>query len=279
MAAESSALTVAWAGGNGADLQQYQPSRDPSSAYFEEFKDLAVTVSRTRDLVDEAVTVTVTGMPGPSVRLADYYGTPHLMGANFIQAMQCWGDPTDPQFYKNCLYGAWSYGSYNAAARPDVAPNVLIRGGDIGQDTPFRAVTGAEYSSTHSGVLGEETELFQIVGTETTNERSEMVDADGTARFLFEIQSSDAQPYLGCGDQSSATGTRCWLVIVPRGTARSPDSPGCPLITAQDGGAQQNSPVNPDCDYWSNRLVVPLDFRPTGSACPPGSVERLVAGS
>ncbi|MDR2254179.1 MAG: hypothetical protein LBD97_10075, partial [Bifidobacteriaceae bacterium] len=279
-AADSSAVTVAWFDEPDAELRQYQPARDPSSAHHAEFKDLRVTVSRNSDLVDEAVTVTVTGMPGPTRRLSDYYNYKRELGANYIQAMQCWGDPADPEFYKNCLYGGWS-GTSNDS-RPGVAGNVTIRGGDVNHDVPFRAVTGEEYSSLGSYIdRGTYYPILDVFAPQTTNERYELVNSDGSAEFLFEVQSVDSQPYLGCGDESSATGTRCWLVIVPRGTQSSAASEGCKIVLTgqEEPGLQQNSPVNPDCDYWSNRVVVPLDFRSAGSNCPPGSVERLVVGS
>ncbi|MBU4335295.1 MAG: hypothetical protein KJ548_01875, partial [Actinobacteria bacterium] len=45
------------------------------------------------------------------------------------------------------------------------------------------------------------------------------------------------------------------------------------------GVIQEDSPINPNCEYWANRVVVPLDFRPTGSVCPAGSVEQRVVGT
>jgi hypothetical protein len=279
-----SAVTVAWASGNSVDLQQYQPERDPESIHYPDFKDVKVTVSRTQGLTDEVVQVTVSGMPGATRRLQTH-GSIVELGANFVQAMQCWGDPADPEFYKNCLYGAWARKPWTDSARPRVYTNVMGRGGPSTHDVPFRAVSGQEYSSLvyfdpelRTGVF----ELEEIVAPETTNERHEMVDSTGVASFLFEAQSAASQPYLGCGDQDSDTGTRCWLVVVPRGLHTTAASAGCAIDTDDDrsrGAMQQNSPVNPDCDYWANRVVVPLDFRPTGSACPPGSIERLVAGT
>ncbi|MDR0592035.1 MAG: hypothetical protein LBG60_02010 [Bifidobacteriaceae bacterium] len=278
-AARQAPLTVAWAGGNSADLQQYQPERDRSAIHYNDFKDVRVTVAKTRDLVDEAIGVTVTGMPGPTQSVATGAGT-ITMGVNFVQAMQCWGDPTDPEFYKNCLYGAWSVANTSTPGRPGVNLNVTTRGGSSMHNVPFRDAVGREYASTLDSSRDRGLELAQVVRPETANERAEFVDGSGTAQFLFETQSAASQPYLGCGDE--ATGAlRCWLVIVPRGLHASAASDEC-LITAYPRNVdklQQNSPVNPHCDYWANRLVVPLDFRTTGSTCPPGSVERLVIGS
>ncbi|MDR2453601.1 MAG: hypothetical protein LBD51_03405, partial [Bifidobacteriaceae bacterium] len=63
-AAADSSLTLSWAGGNPADVQEYQPARDPESVHYQDFKDVQVTVSQTQDLVDQVVQVEVTGMPG-----------------------------------------------------------------------------------------------------------------------------------------------------------------------------------------------------------------------
>jgi hypothetical protein len=276
------AVTIAWAGGNTPGLQQFQPDRDSASVHYGDFQNVQVTVSKTTDLVDEAVTVTVTGMPGGTRDLQSVGGQTG-MGANFIQAMQCWGDPDDPEFYKNCLWGAWVLSTGSAV--PTTPLSALTRGGQNSHGTvPFRAVTGREYSGDLVAVNGVATmELVEVVRPETTNERSVMVDATGTAEFLFEAQSAAAQPYLGCGDEDSATGTQCWLVVVPRGAHTSAPSDGCYLPPAstgdQTGAAQENSPVNPGCDYWGNRVVVPLEFRPTGSPCPPGRAEVRISGS
>jgi hypothetical protein len=289
-----SAVTVAWAGGNADALQQYQPERDTASVHYGDFKDVTVTVPRTTDLVDEALTVTVSGMPGATQALHDG-GVLRTFGASFVQAMQCWGDPADPLFYENCQWGAFGPpGAGNAA--PDVPTYGALRGGENGKSLPFRAVTGKEYSSLLVGDTGEATEMLQAFRAQTTNERTATVDSTGTARFSFEVQSAASQPYLGCGDEKSATGTRCWLVIVPRGLHNStpvaatpaspstPEVPGCTTLPAAPDAAtggvrQDNSPINPRCEFWANRILVPLDFRPTGSVCAAGATERRVVGT
>jgi hypothetical protein len=287
-AAEDSAVTVVWAGGNAADLQALQPERDPASIHYQDFKDLKVTVSRTQDLVDEALAVRVEGMPGPTRSLSLERGDTRELGASFVHAMQCWGDPADPEFYKNCLFGAWQSTPYTNNAHPKTDGLVLWRAGSVSADLPFRAVSGQEYSSLPTGHIGEDAEIFQVVRPENTNERHEVVDAAGAADFLFEAQSAAGQPYLGCGATPAGAAqplTRCWLVVVPRGLSNSPATDGCPIpepIAHQSNGGivvQQNSPINPACDYWANRLVIPLDFRPVGGACAAGGAERLMGVS
>jgi hypothetical protein len=42
---------------------------------------------------------------------------------------------------------------------------------------------------------------------------------------------------------------------------------------------QGGSPLNPKCDYWDNRIVVPLDFAQVGTGCKVGGSEVRVIGS
>jgi hypothetical protein len=72
-----SSVTVAWAGGNGVELQAFQPDRDPDSVHYEDFADVEVTVDQTTGLVDQVVTVEVTGMPGRQRRSGLPSGVPN----------------------------------------------------------------------------------------------------------------------------------------------------------------------------------------------------------
>ena len=82
-------------------------------------------------------------------------------------------------------------------------------------------------------------------------------------------------------------------MIVPRGTKfgggeNGTDPTDCSDLTnrfgvsytyGQTATIQGGSPVNPKCDYFDNRIVVPLDFTPTAVSCPSGSPEFRVSGS
>jgi hypothetical protein len=280
-------LTIGWAGGNADEWQLYQPERDPASLHYAEFGSVAVSVDRTAGLTDEVVTVTVTGMPGVTLALAAPNGTEYRLGANYVQAMQCWGDPADPAFNEHCVWGGLAYGGAGSAT-----PSVPVQIGQSGSplvrgsyefDVPFRAVTGTEYSSLPVDAKGNAA-LTQAFRATDTNEVNALVDDDGTALFGFEVQSSAGQPYLGCGDLQFGEGAeRCWLVIVPRGTTASGEAEGC-FYPANPTGfgdprLQFGSPIDPRCDYWDNRIVVPLDFRSTTSACAAGSAERRTNGT
>lgn len=280
--ATDSAVTIAWDGEGNGDLQQYQPERDAENHHYGDFQDVEVTVSQTEDLTDQLVEVTVTGMPGATQR-GNMPGTaPVEFGSNFVQAMQCWGDPADPDFYQNCQFGAYPYSGDNPAA-PNVYNGFMaqlsgpINRGTYQHDVPFRAVTGDVYSSLPLNQTNS-APLLEIFRAQNTNEATALVDSTGTARFSMEMQSAASQPYLGCGNLESATGERCWLVLVPRGEQVSPPQEYCMTDPAQ-APVQQGSAISPACDYWQNRVVVPMDFQPVGAACVAGSAERRTVGS
>lgn len=280
---DSSALTVAWEGGNAGDLQQYQPTRDPASIHYGDFQNVTATVSQTADLTDQVVHVEVDGMTGPTTQAKDLQFA-NVNATNFVQAMQCWGDPDDPEFYKNCQFGGWDVGNTLATGNPGV---LLANGGEAGRahergsqyvDVPFRIVQGVEYSSLP---LGANSPIGEWFSWQNTNELDlQRVDESGRAQFDFGVQTAAAAPQLGCGNESSATGTRCWLVVVPRGSHTAPAVEGCQVPDVYLGtGIQVGSPVNPACGYWDNRIVVPLDFAPVNQACAAGSTERRSVGS
>ncbi|HAM44107.1 MAG TPA: hypothetical protein DCM67_03650 [Propionibacteriaceae bacterium] len=286
-----SALSVAW----NADTSRaaaYQPARDATSKHYQDFKNLTVSVDQTKDLIDQTVTVKVTGMPGATAIVESTGGTRYEFGSNFLQAMQCWGDPQAADFYKNCEWGAFEYDAKSA-------PSVLIgeetgvgnangRGttftssyfkhpGEL--DVPFRAVDGTIYSSGATDSVSQDAPILDVFNATTTNERTMPVESNGSVTFEFETQSSASQPYLGCGGTATATSDQCWLVVVPRGEHNSTSRDYCTTNLKDYPAAQQGSPVNPNCDYWGNRVVVPLTFRPTTDACATGGSEIPVGGS
>jgi hypothetical protein len=291
-AAGSSAVTISWAGDNAASVQKYQPVRDTGSSHYADFKNLKVSVDQTSDLVDQTVTVNITGMPGATSTVRSTGGSVFEFGSDFVQAMQCWGDPTATDFYKNCQWGAFQYESSNA-------PSVLIgeetgvgnangrgttytksyfsKAGEL--DVPFRAVSGKEYSTGATDSTSRDAPILDVFSAANTNERTVPVGADGATSFEFETQTAAAQPYLGCGNPKSATGTSCYLVLVPRGEHNSESHLYCTTNVKDYPKAQQGSPVNPNCDYWGNRIVVPLNFRATTDSCAVGGNEVGLVGT
>lgn len=279
-----SAVTLNWAGDNADSLQQYQPERDPKSIHYDDFDRLSVSVSQTRDLTDQVVQVRVAGFDGPTVK-EEAPGDPFAEdGTNFVQAMQCWGDPAAADFYKNCLWGGWASGYPPLSGKEKFAGGVNAgtdMRGTAYVDIPFRTAQGTEIASLPVGARSPMQEWYSWANT--NEEVKQLVSSDGVAAFDFELQAAAAAPQLGCGRESE----RCWLVIVPRGShttaatsANVEAKEGCPIRADLQGTKfQVGSPINPACDYWRNRVVVPLDFRPVTQACALGSAERRTVGN
>lgn len=292
----SSELTVKWTGAG-------QPTRDPSSPHFAEMKDLSISVSQTSGIVDQAIRVKVAGfavgqgtLPSPSSDV------PVDNAMNFLQAMQCWGDPSDKDFRQTCQWGG-RYVENNGLGNSVYFDNTLrVSTTELDsakpdpQDNPFRTAQGRLVSGIKQDIAGEtKYEILDYFNPATSNEvQSARVGVDGTGSFDFETQTADQAPQLGCGTPEQIT---CYLVIVPRGTVYGGDRDKCsqinnplrdfedpdPASTYYAKGAknaiQGGSPVSLGCDYWDNRVVVPLTFAPVGATCAVGSSEQRVVGS
>ncbi|MFF9017374.1 hypothetical protein ACF09C_30970 [Streptomyces sp. NPDC014870] len=244
-----------------------------------EFADLKITVSQTRNLVNQVVRITWTG-GAPTVSDTAY-------AANYLQIMQCWGDERGPGT-DQCQFGgssALGAGAGNQAAGAYTNSRQLNYGAHLKDSenqplpppspsgisyAPFRSVTGDEVSP------GNWNEFFDV---NSTNEIPyARTNARGEGEVYFEAQSGVEAPGLGCGDATeqqggTVTGRGCWLVIVPRGTSEV-DGSG---YTSQSSGQLQSSPLSPA--NWKHRITVPLGFEPIGSHCPIGAEERGTLGS
>ncbi len=292
-----SSLTVKWLG-DTSSAAGYQAPRNANSPHYNEMKNIQITVSQTTQIIDQAVRISVTGFAGTksAFNVADN-------AQNFLQAMQCWGDPKAADFVQTCQWGGRNSGTLDKSVYPDNYLRVSTEDNTpspaTSYDNPFKTVDGKLISAKTSilppkpGSLNGQANypILSYFGPSTTNEvASARVGADGSGYFDFETQSSSQSPQLGCG---SAEHLRCWLVIVPRGTkfggkTGAADPLGCSDIVDFNGesfsygranSVQAGSPVNPKCDYFDNRIVVPLDFTPTGATCPVGSTEFRVSGS
>ncbi len=295
---ESSTVTVSWTGDGGA-LAKYQPARTDStgarSVSFDEFKNITVTVDQTAQIADQAIQVKVTGFAGTRAKV-DASGATWTSAQNYVQAMQCYGpDPLAADFNQTCEWGGRfvnNNGLGNTVYRdnvPRVALKDVLPGAQNAVDMPFvplgsAPVTGRQVvdSSSPDPVYP----LLDYFGPATSNElQSARMNPDGTGVFDFETQSSDEAPQLGCGSQGH---TRCWLVLVPRGTVYGGHDSTCSDLTDNDytpyaygraDSIQGGSPVNTQCEYWANRIDIPLDFIPTGSVCAADDTQRRVIGS
>ena len=287
-----SKLTVKWTGDDSA-AAAFQPPRLATSPHYNGFKNISISVAQTTGIIDQAVRVSVTGFAGTvSVNQSGLIASNAM---NYLQAMQCWGpDPLAVDFNETCQWG----GRYtpNNGLGDSVYPDNILRVAPMDvdvthptdHDVPFRTADGQKISG--KPILVNKVEKYPIldfVSPSTTNEvNSARVGDDGTGYFDFETQSSDQAPQLGCG---TAAHLRCWLVVVPRGTVFGGDGVKCsnlidfntyaPYKYGRPNSIQGGSPVNLNCDYWKNRVIVPLDFAPVGSKCAVGSAEVRVIGS
>lgn len=271
------------------------------------FADLKVKVNQTKNLLNQAVSVTWTGG-------APTQAGPGQFGRNYLQIFQCWGDD-DGEVASNpgpapeqCAQGATQavYGGRNDGNFPpgsfsatriisnkdwkNYDPNVGVidpSSGYVYRD--FVAVTGEKVGvpvdssfnpDTGSGSFWRNS-FFNII---TTNEiAAGRTLANGTGSELFEVHTGLENTGLGCGQavQPQPDGSKkipkCWLVIVPRSTPTD-ENAGTPTAgSVADQSGVTTSPVA--ADQWKNRIAVPLEFNPVDTACQLSDDQRRVIGS
>ncbi|MEC5183672.1 hypothetical protein RCH12_001127 [Cryobacterium sp. MP_3.1] len=280
VADNSSAVTV-----TAADYEL-----DPAGAPF---PDLAVTVSKTADLVSEGILVSWTGGK-KSVRPQGNVG-----GENFLQIAQCWGEDKDNPGHPDrttCQYGAFPNAGRDAnvdanleepveGLAPHIAPEdeqYTTAGAGFANppytSIPFRAVSGETVASVVKNAKGElvhdttiDVNKHQFFTEYTSNEvKWAGSDDAGNGSVKFEVQTSMQSPGLGCGQplivaDQDTTGQSCWLVIIPRGTG--------------DSGVTEITKPGLFWDAWQHHVAVKLDFKPVGVRCEIGSAESQLGGS
>ncbi len=233
---------------------------------------LEVSVSQTRELVNQSVTISVAGAPSD--------------GLPYLQVFQCWGAPgTDGQpdpaatapDPATCQVGAQGAdGPADNSAKTEntraIYADPLITTGDWKTDAdptqsaPFLAVDG---TSVRAEVAHNNVEGNVFFSRTTTNELSRLsTQLNGSVSRLMEIQTGSEAPGLGCGYRSDAASVRsCWLVVVPRFGDSDPVSDALNL----------SGPIAPT--LWAQRLQVKLDFADVAETCPNGRAQVLTAGS
>ena len=234
-----------------------------------EFSSLKVTVSQTKQLVDQVVHVSWTG-GDPTVPSSGSFAR------NYLQIMQCWGGADGPD-REQCQFGGLtsdSRGGLFAASRQVSYGKTLVDPAETYQQpddntpatVPFRSVTGAT-------VEGDRNQFFD---QNTTNEIPfGRTTSDGTGQEFFEVQTAREAPGLGCGERLSGqveAGRPCWLVVVPRGDTEVDGKP----VDQSDFHQITSSPLS--ATNWARRIQVPLSFQPLGVSCPIGSAERRTLG-
>ncbi|MFD3450993.1 hypothetical protein ACFWVC_02335 [Streptomyces sp. NPDC058691] len=241
------------------------------------FADLKVTVSQTKDLVNQVVKVSWTGAT-PTISDTNY-------AADYLQIMQCWGDASTGPDPEQCQFGgssALGAGTGNQTAGAYTNTRQLNYGAllkDPDQQMPPPTESGNYYVPFHSvtgdpSLPGNWNDFYDV---STSNEipyaRS---GPSGTGEVFFETQTALEAPGLGCGEvpegHTAATGRSCWLVVVPRGETEV-DGSG---YLAQSSGLLQSSPLS--ATNWKQRIVVPLKFESIGNFCPIGADERGTLG-
>ena len=257
------------------------------------FSDLEVTVNQTKNLLNQAVSVTWKGGT-PTKR------DPALFSQNFLQIMQCWGDddgtnpdnPGPPP--TQCAFGArngtkehanaplppGTYGADRVISREgwdNYDPEAGVTAKDVGDEwLPFKAVkgdtvgVGVDYNfnpSAEGGVYWQNP-YFNII---TTNEIAGALTLnDGSGSDLFEVQTGVENSGLGCGqavEPVAGGGTKvpkCWLVVVPRGSAED-ENAGTPYVQDADNWGVMTSPLSPS--VWKQRIAIPLEFNAVDSSC------------
>jgi hypothetical protein len=274
-------MLAAVVGGLPSSLSAVADSGDPPPSDSEvtvpgrgDFADLKVTVSQTKNLINQTVIVSWTGAKA-TVDSVEFY-------SNFLQIMQCWGDdPTGPD-RSQCQFGAsgisrnnpWVVGR-EVNYRPSlVDPKETIPSPASGGQSyvPFWAV--GEPKSTDPGTGN----INGFFNSQVTNEIPlARTRGDGTGKEFFEVQTVRQAAGLGCGEPlnvgGSTRGRSCWLVIVPRGDK---EVDGSIRSGRNQDTSLQSSPLSQS--NWENRIVIPLQFQPVGQACPIGSPERPVVG-
>ena len=290
-AAVDSSLSINWSGDSGS-AASLQPARDTSGFEYDEFKNIKVTVAQTQNLIDQAVRVDVSGFSGGTQQAADGYGQIWTSAKNFMQAMECWGDPASANFKQTCQWGGrfvknsglgfTVYGDnvYRVAAH-DVDPGAV---GAV--DVPFVTRDGQSFTGRQTlDSSGAKTyPILDEFNADSTNEvQGARIKDDGTGSFDFEMQSDIQATQLGCG--RNASDLKCYLVLVPRGTIYGGHDAACSSIYGDRGtkytygladAIQAGSPLNPGCDYWKNRIVVPLQFNQVAGVCPSGAEQRVI---
>jgi hypothetical protein len=253
------------------------------------FADLAVSVSQTKNLVNQNIAVSWrwAGADKHPTRLD---GSTIL--ANYMQVMQCWGDTAPDR--TRCVYGGFSNtsssftstrflfppalgatspGPIDPAETVDLSSTDYVKDGQRDFRVPFAAVNGDVL--THEELDPDKNPLF---GELTTNEILQArTRPDGTGFETFETLTFRENDGLGCADvvtSGAAKGLprRCWLVVVPRGETEVDGRSYLDIPNRQ----LQSSPLS--LTNWSRRIAFPLGFQPVGQPCPLGAKQQPVGG-
>ncbi|WP_034649778.1 hypothetical protein [Cellulomonas sp. HZM] len=265
-------------GGSGVVQAWSDPSlvgeRDRADQDWATFKDLEVSVSQTRNLSHQGITIDWKGARPTS---AGRFST------DFLQVMQCWGDASDGPTPEQCQWGAPNP-SLTSLLGDRVALRSLKRGEDPRQaydeahqvPPPITNPNLKAYAVPFTTVDGESsTDVSDYFTPTSSNEiTAARTGSDGTGTASFEVQTALEAPQLGCGATLPSGSPRaCWLVVVPRGEL---DADGT-AAEQSPAGSISGSPLS--ATAWSHRMVFPLRFAAIGSSCALGNAEQRIVGN
>jgi hypothetical protein len=235
------------------------------------FAGMKVTVSQTKSLTNQVVTVSWTGA-APTIPAYSEFD------ADFVQIMQCWGDDAAGPSPEQCQFGAASYGSGTIPAGSYAVSRGIKASDPLEKDVvgtkdysyvPFRGADGrtvqGDVRSLSAAFTANETNEVPLFRTLT----------DGTGKLPFEVQTGLESAGLGCGlvPTGATQPHRCWLVVVPRGNTEVDGH----VVAGTTVDRLDSSPLS--ATNWQHRIAIPLDFTPITAQCPIGSDERPVAGN
>jgi len=263
-APSSSAVSIAWSSIAG---------HDETSPSYEALKNLQVSVSQTKEITNQGVTITWSG------------GRPTAEGTfahDFLQVMQCWGDAATGPTPEQCQWGAPASG-LSGLLGDRTASRSLSVNEDPGQAYDSKYLVPPPRTNPHLKAYAAPfqtpagdsvTDFSSYYTSTTTNEiTAARTGADGTGLAVFTTQTALEAPHLGCGAVTDTGATRsCWLVIVPRGDTLAD---GTPASETPDGFVT-GSPLS--ATNWADRIVVPLQFQRIGTSCALGQQERRIVG-
>lgn len=290
---------AAEAGSSGTDIRLPATESQVTVDGHGPFDGMTFTVNQTENLTNQAVSVSWTG------------GTPTEQGfvefeSDYVQIMQCWGedDGTDPEHPgpppEQCVYGAadavyggrlngFGFGNYTLTRvmATEGWPSFDPTAGAYEASTgivwrPFKAVDGTVVNSFVDPAFDPSVEggqfwlnpYFNVVTTNEIPGARTLGNGEGTA--LIEVATGVESPGLGCGQRVAVDGgplatPKCWLVIVPRGSAEQENAGRPPF------DAVATSPLADG--VWENRVAIPLEFNPVDSPCAIGGDQRRLGGT
>ena len=292
-------------GGQGTDTALPATPSQVTISGRDRFAGLKVTVNQTKNLTNQAVSITWTGGE-PTI------AGPGRFGSRYLQIFQCWGDddgsvpgnPGPPA--TQCEQGAvaGNYGGLPGGLYPSgfALSRVISRSdwtnfdptvGHLDTTTtnvwlPFRAVDGVEVAQQtdpkfNPAEQGGNFWLNPYFGQATTNEiAGAATGSDGKGAELFQVLTGVQSSGLGCGQktQPQADGSKkipqCWIVVVPRGTPAE-ENAGTPFVDSADQFGVATSPVAPAA--WQHRIAIPIEFNPVDSPCSINQDSRRISGS